>query len=270
MKYLFIFLFFLCGCSSSTNKTESNVTRSQFLLLPKFMALSMAESAYKQEIKKAEENKKLNQDNNQVERVREITYRLVDKALFIRDDAQDWGWEVNVQDSDEVNAYCMPGGKMMIYSGLIEKTDATDDEIAAVIGHEMAHALREHGRERMSTALVQQVGLIGFASYIANQTENRTLKKTAIQAAALGSTLFFALPHSREHEREADKLGIELSARAGYNPMAAVSLWRKMDALSKAKIPEFLSTHPSNENRIEDLTSHAKKVNQLYIDNKIN
>ena len=120
----------------------------------------------------------------------------------------------------------------------------------------------------MSTALVQQVGLIGFAAYIANQAEDKRMGEVAVQAAAIGTTLFFALPHSREHEREADKLGMELAARAGYNPIAAVSLWRKMDALSNAKIPEFFSTHPSNENRIQDLQAHAKKINPLYLENK--
>ena len=162
----------------------------------------------------------------------------------------------------------MPGGKIMVYTGFLEKIDATDDELAAMLGHEIAHALREHGRERMSTSFIQQVGLIGFAAYLAKQDGNRVTKETALQAAALGATLFFALPNSREQEREADKIGVELAARAGYNPMAAVSLWRKMDALSKVKIPEFLSTHPSNDNRIEDISKDAQKVKYLYLENK--
>ena len=131
----------------------------------------------------------------------------------------------------------------------------------------MAHALREHGRERMSTALIQQIGIIGFAAYIANKG-TRISTDAAVQAVALGTTLFFALPNSREQEREADKMGLELTARAGYHPMAAVSLWRKMSELSEVKMPEFLSTHPSNESRIKDLSKHAKKVNPLYEANK--
>ena len=268
MKFFLPILLILYGCSSTTIKTESEVSRGQFLLLPEFMAMSMAESSYLEEIKKAENNNQLNQNTEQVERIKKIAFRLIDQVPFLRDGTEEWNWEINVQDSEEVNAYCMPGGKVMIYTGLIEKTYATDDEIAAVLGHEIAHALREHGRERMSTALVQQVGLIGFAVYIANHTYSRAISETAVQAAVLGSTLFFALPNSREQEREADKLGMELSARAGYNPVAAVSLWIKMDALSSAKVPEFLSTHPSNENRIADLTTHAKKINQIYLDNK--
>ena len=268
IRYIVILVFLLSGCASTTLKTDSEVDRNQFLLLPNYMALSMAEDAYRQEIKNAEDNNDLNVNEEQVLRVKKIAFRLIDQVHVFRDDASDWNWEVNVQKSEEVNAYCMPGGKIMVYSGIIEKTDATDDELAAMISHEIAHALREHGRERMSTAFVQQVGLIGFAAYLSGKDGNRLSKEVALQAAALGATLFFALPNSREQEREADKIGLELAARAGYNPMAAVSLWRKMDALSDAKIPEFLSTHPSNENRIEDIAKDARKINYLYIENK--
>jgi len=270
MKILLIFLFFISSCSTTTLDTESGISRTQFLLLPEFMAMNMAEDAYRQEIKDAEKNNKLNIDKKEHDKVKRIAYRLIDNIHVFREDSLGWKWEINIKDSDEVNAYCMPGGKIMVLTGLLKKTDATEDEIAAVLGHEIAHALREHGRERMSTALVQQVGIFGFAAYIANKADNRTTVNVAIQAVALGATLFFALPNSREHEREADKMGIELAARAGFNPMAAVSLWRKMGHLSNAKIPEFMSTHPSNENRIEDLTAHAKKLNQLYLDNKLN
>lgn len=268
IRYIVILVFLLSGCASTTLKTDSEVDRNQFLLLPNYMALSMAEDAYRQEIKNAEDNNDLNVNEEQVLRIKKIAFRLIDQVHVFRDDASNWNWEVNVQKSEEVNAYCMPGGKIMVYSGIIEKTDATDDELAAMIGHEIAHALREHGRERMSTAFVQQVGLIGFAAYLSGKDGNRLSKEVALQAAALGATLFFALPNSREQEREADKIGLELAARAGYNPMAAVSLWRKMDALSDAKIPEFLSTHPSNENRIEDIAKDARKINYLYIENK--
>ena len=229
------------------------------------MANSMAVDAYKEAIKNAEKNNKLNNDIEQLNRVRTISYKLIDEAPVFREDAIEWKWEINVEDSEEVNAYCMPGGKIMVYSGLIKKVNATDDELAAVIGHEISHALREHGRERMSTALLQQVGIIGFAAYIA---EKGIYTNAAVQAVALGTTLFFALPNSREQEREADKIGLELTARAGYQPMAAVSLWRKMSELSEIDMPEFLSTHPSNENRIKDLSEHAKKINFLYEANK--
>ena len=270
MRILLIFLVLISGCVTTTSNTESDVSRMQFLLLPEFLAMNLAEDSYRQEIKSAEKNNKLNNDKEELDKVKRITYRLIDHIHVFREDAINWKWEINIQDSEEVNAYCMPGGKIMVLTGLLKKTDATEDEIAAVLGHEIAHALREHGRERMSTALVQQVGIFGLASYIANQVEDKRSANVAIQAVALGTTLFFALPNSREHEREADKMGIELAARAGFNPMAAVSLWRKMDHLSNSKVPEFMSTHPSNENRIADLTAHAKKLKQLYLDNKIN
>ena len=267
MKFFLIILIFLSGCASTTLNTDSDVSMRQLLILPEFMANSMSVEAYKEALKIAEKNNKLNTDKNLLNRVRNISYKLIDKAIFFRDDANEWKWEINVEDNEEVNAYCMPGGKIMVFSGLVEKTNATDDELAAVIGHEIVHALREHGRERMSTALIQQVGIIGFAAYIANKG-TRVSTDAAVQAVALGTTLFFALPNSREQEREADKMGIELMALAGYNPMAAVSLWRKMNELSEFSMPEFLSTHPSNENRIKDLTEHAKKINHLYEENK--
>ena len=163
MKILLIFLFFI-SCSTTTMDTESGISRTQFLLLPEFMAMNMAEDAYRQEIKNAEKNNKLNIDKKEHDKVKRIAYRLIDNIHVFREDALDWKWEINIQDSEEVNAYCMPGGKIMVLTGLLKKTDATEDEIAAVLGHEIAHALREHGRERMSTALVQQVGILGFAA----------------------------------------------------------------------------------------------------------
>ena len=268
MKLLLVILFLISGCASTTLKTDSDVSRSQLLLLPEFMAISMAEDAYRKEIKDAEKNNKLNNDKNELEKIKRIAQKLIDNVVVFREDAKKWKWEVNIQESEEVNAYCMPGGKIMVYTGLLKKTNATEDEIAAVLGHEISHALREHGRERMSSALIQQIGIVGFAVYIGNKSGDRLTTNTAVQAVALGTTLFFALPNSREQEREADKMGVELSARAGFNPMSAVSLWRKMDQLSDAKIPEFLSTHPSNENRISDLTEHAKKFMKVYNENK--
>src|SRR5210317_173969 len=268
-KIFILCLFLISACTSTTLKTDSDVTRKQFVILPEFMALSMANEGYQQAKQKALENKQLNQDVYLLNEVRKISYRLIDEVRYFRPDATDWKWEVNLQTSEEINAYCMPGGKIMVFTGLIDKAAKTNDEIAAVVGHEIAHALREHGRERMSTALVQQLGILGFAIYISDSSDNRELKNLAVQGVALGTTLFFALPNSREQEREADKIGLELAARAGYNPLAAVSLWRKMDELSDMQPPEFLSTHPSNQSRIDDLQIQAKKIMYLYEENKI-
>jgi predicted Zn-dependent protease len=268
-KLILIFFILISGCTSTTLKTDSDVTRKQLVILPEFMALSMANQGYQEAKQKAQENDQLNKDTYTLNEIRKISYRLIDEVRYFRDDASSWNWEINLQTSDQINAYCMPGGKIMVYTGLLDKAAKTNDEIAAVIGHEIAHALREHGRERMSTALIQQVGILGFAIFISNSSQNRQLKNLAVQGVALGTTLFFALPNSREQEREADKIGLELAARSGYNPLAAVSLWRKMDELKEVEPPEILSTHPSNENRIEDIQKHSEKIMHLYEENKI-
>ena len=266
-KHFFLSILILVifiGCTSTTKKSDSDVDRIQLMILPKYMAMDMSQSGYTEILDNAKKDGILNTNSLEVERVRNISYNLISQTYIFRDDAQEWNWEINVIDSELINAFCMPGGKIVVYSGLINKLDATDDELAAVIGHEIAHALREHGRERMSSALVQQVGILGFAIFLSNQDGSFLSKQAILQGVALGTTLFFALPNSREQEREADDMGLELTALAGYNPMAAVSLWRKMDAQSDSQPPEFLSTHPSNENRIEDLQIEAKKYEKLY------
>ena len=266
-KHFFLSILILVifiGCTSTTKKSDSDVDRIQLMILPEYMAMDMSQSGYTEILDNAKKDGILNTNSLEVERVRNISYNLISQNYIFRDGAQEWNWEINVIDSELINAFCMPGGKIVVYSGLINKLDATDDELAAVIGHEIAHALREHGRERMSSALVQQVGILGFAIFLSNQDGSFLSKQAILQGVALGTTLFFALPNSREQEREADDMGLELTALAGYNPMAAVSLWRKMDAQSDSQPPEFLSTHPSNENRIEDLQIEAKKYEKLY------
>jgi len=270
MKYVknfnlaFIISILLFGCTSTTKKSDSDVDRIQLMILPEFMAMDMSQNGYTEILDNAKKDGALNVDTILVERIRGVSYNLINQTYIFRDDTQDWNWEINVIESESINAFCMPGGKIVVYSGLVNKLDATDDELAAVIGHEIAHALREHGRERMSSALIQQVGILGFAIFLSNQDGSLLSKQAVLQGVALGTTLFFALPNSREQEREADDMGLELTALAGYNPMAAVSLWRKMDAQSDSEPPEFLSTHPSNENRIEDLKIEAKKYKKLY------
>lgn len=251
------------GCATTTKDSVSGVKRQQLLLLPESQITSMASASYLQTLKESDKKKTLNTNQAQLERVRGISNKLIAQVGVFRPDASKWKWEVNVDKNDQVNAYCMPGGKIMVYTGLIDKLNATDDELGAVIGHEIAHALREHGRERMSAALIQQVGLAGFAAYLGT-SKNKTTANAGMQAAALGTTLFFALPNSREQEREADRIGLELAARAGYNPDAAITLWQKMSAQNEAKPPEFLSTHPSNDSRIVNLRALAPQVRPLY------
>lgn len=254
---------YLTGCATTTQDSVSGVKRTQLLLLPESQVTSMSTQAYTQTLQEAEKKKTLNANKTQLERVRKISNRLIAQVGVFRSDAKQWKWEVNVENNDELNAYCMPGGKIMVYTGLIDKLKTTDDELAAVIGHEIAHALREHGRERMSQAYVQQFGLQALGVLISSSA-SATVGNASMQAANMGSQLFFALPNGREQERESDRIGLELAARAGYNPDAAVTLWQKMDAQGGAKPPEFLSTHPASANRIAELRALAPKVKPLY------
>jgi predicted Zn-dependent protease len=254
----------LTGCATTTNSSVAGVDRKQLLILSESQVQSMAAQSYVETLNAAKSKNSLNTNNTQLTRVRNISNRLIAQTGQFRPDARNWKWEVNVETSDQINAYCMPGGKIMVYTGLIEKLKATDAELAAVIGHEIAHALREHGRERMSVAAVQQVGLMGLAVLAAGSSKNQNAAAAGVQAAALGSNLFFALPNSREQEREADRIGLELAARAGFDPNAAVSLWQKMSAAAEGAPPEFLSTHPANEARIADLKQLIPQVMPLY------
>jgi predicted Zn-dependent protease len=253
----------LSGCATTTSDSVAGVKRSQFMLLPASYVDDMSKQAYTETLTTAKNKQALNADKAELDRVRKISNRLISQVGVFRTDATKWQWEVNVEKNDQLNAYCMPGGKIMVYSGLINKLNATDDELAAVIGHEIAHALREHGRERMSQAYVQQFGLQALAAIVTKGT-SATVGNVSAQAAGLGSQLFFALPNGREQERESDKIGLELAARAGYNPDAAVTLWQKMEAQGGAKPPEFLSTHPASANRIAELRALAPKVRPLY------
>lgn len=250
----------LSACASTTTNSVSGVQRSQLLLLPTSTVNEMSSQSYIETLQVAKKNNTLNADKALLNRVTGISNRLIAQVGVFRPDAAKWKWEVNVEKNDQLNAYCMPGGKIMVFSGMADKLHATDDELAAVIGHEIAHALREHGRERMSQAYVQQFGLQALATIVGGTAGNM-----AAQGAGLGSQLLFSMPNGREQEREADRMGLELAARAGYNPEAAVSLWKKMMAANKEAPPEFLSTHPSSENRIKDLQALTPKVMPLYL-----
>lgn len=163
----------------------------------------------------------------------------------------EYKWEYNLVESKELNAWCMPGGKIVFYTGILPvcKDDAG---IAAVMGHEVAHALANHGQQRMSAGLLQQVGAVGAA--LAAEKYAPKYQNEAMQAYGAASTVGGILPFSRAHESEADMIGLTLMAIAGYNPDNAVKLWERMSALSEGKTPpEFLSTHPSNETRIKEL-----------------
>ena len=252
----------LGGCATTTKSGAVGVERKQFMMLSSKQVDSLSLQSYNQTIKTASQKNTLNNDPKTVARVKNIADRLIAQTVVFRPDAKSWKWEVNVETSDQVNAYCMPGGKIMVYTGLIEKVKTTDDELAAVIGHEIAHALREHGRERMSLAYAQQGGIALLAAVIGSKKNAAT--GLALGGATLGTQLFFSLPNSRTQETEADRMGLELSARAGYNPAAAVTLWKKMGEVGGDKPAEFFSTHPSDKTRIADIESLLPTVMQLY------
>ncbi len=246
-----------CQTVQTTQPGAVGVERQQSMLLSAAQVDKSAVQAYQQEMKKAAAKDLLNRDAAQVTRVKTIAQRLIPATAAFRADAPKWAWEVNVITSGEVNAWCMPGGKMAVYTGLIEKLKVTDDELAAVMGHEIAHALREHGRERMSQAYAQQLGLQVVGAALG-------LGQGGMQLAQIATDVTFNLPNSREHEIEADRVGVELAARGGYDPRAAVTLWQKMGQTGGGAPPQFLSTHPSPQNRASDLTNYAARVMPLY------
>ena len=250
------------GCSTTTEQGAVGVERRQLLLVSSAEMEHAAAAQYQNVLKEETSKGHVNQNPQQVERVRAIAKRLIPQTPVFRKDALDWKWEVNVLTSPEINAWCMPGGKIAVYTGIIEKLQITDDELAAVMGHEIAHALREHGRERASQQIAAGAGatLLGAAADIFFGTG-----QLGTQAAGLGSQVGILLPYSRLHETEADRMGVELAARAGYDPRAAIALWQKMGKLSGGGAPPvLLSTHPSNEGRIKDLTEFSQKVLPLY------
>jgi predicted Zn-dependent protease len=219
-----------------------------------------ARQQYQEVLGAARQKGRLNVDAGQTERVRAIAQRLIPHTAVFRDDAPRWAWEVNVLASDQVNAWCMPGGKIAVYSGLIDKLKVTDDELAAVIGHEIAHALREHARERMGRQQATDAG----AAVVGLGIEIFTGVRLGGATSSLGQAVF-VLPNSRENEQEADRIGVELAARAGYDPRAAITLWEKMGRASGGGAsPQWLSTHPSHQTRIADLRDYSNRVLPLY------
>lgn len=219
-----------------------------------------AAKEYGQLMAQAQQKGLLNRNPQHVQRVRTIAQRLIPHVAAFRQDAVRWPWEVNVLTSKDVNAWAMPGGKMAVYTGLIERLNVSDNELAAVMGHEIAHALREHARERIGRQMATQTGTAIGAIAL----EIFTGVRIDPQLAGSVAQAAFVLPNSRENEQEADRIGVELAARAGYDPRAALSLWQKMAQVGGGGGPEWLSTHPSHETRTRDLELYAQKVMPLY------
>ncbi|WP_313952639.1 M48 family metallopeptidase [Accumulibacter sp.] len=252
-----------CATTRTTGGGTVGVERDQTMLVSSATVDRSAAKAYRETMGEAQRKNLLNRDAQQTERVRAIARRLIPMTAAFRADAPGWQWEVNVVSSKELNAWCMPGGKIAVYTGLIEQLQVSDDELAGVMGHEIAHALREHGREKAGqSAGLNVAAMLGGALIGAYFGVDAGLGQSMIGSVG---DLAFMRPNSREMEQEADRIGVELAARAGYDPYAAISLWEKMGRVSGGQPPQWLSTHPSHQSRIADLRVYAQRVQPLYV-----
>jgi len=253
---------------AQTKQEGVEVKKSRLLLLPASTVENSAAQQYGQLMRAAAQKGVLNNDKAQVERLRNIARALIPHSLKFNKDAQKWRWEVNLISSKQVNAFCMPGGKIAFFTGILEQLQLTDDEVAVIMGHEIGHALLEHGRARMSEQVLKSVG-ISIAAAVFN------LGQISTEILAQAANLAVSLPYARGQETDSDLVGMELAARAGYDPRAAVVVWQKMQKLGQASAgdkggggrgqpPQFLSTHPSHETRIRDMQAAMPKVNPLY------
>ena len=246
------------GCSTTTDTGAIGVDRNQLLVVSDQQVQQLSNQAFQQEIAAARAKGLLDTNPAQLARLKKISQRLIAQTGAYRSDARQWSWEVHVIKSNELNAHVLPGGKIVFYSGIIDRLNLTDAEIAAIMGHEMAHALREHTRERLSREVATQTG-IGIAASVLGLSQGQA------QLAGLAGDLGISRPNSRTQETEADLMGLELMARAGYDPNAAVSLWRKMQSAGgRGEPPQFLSTHPVSSTRIATIQSLLPRVMPLY------
>lgn len=251
----------LSGCNSTTSNSVTT-DRTQIMLVSEQEVMAEADKFYQKVLADAKRTKTLNTNKQTYNRVRKIADKMIKIAPTFRADCKDWKWEVNVFTSDEVNAWCAAGGKIGVYTGIIDTLKLTDDELAVVLSHEIAHALREHSREQLSAEYAKQTAM-SVASFLGVETQK-------LQLADIVSQVGLSLPFSRSHETEADELGLELMYRAGYNIDAAPKLWEKMLALSGSSngLTNLLSTHPSGEDRIENLTRVAAELKGSKTDAK--
>jgi predicted Zn-dependent protease len=226
-------------------------------LVPAEEVEQSAAQQYAQMLAKAREQRVLaSKDQPQLQRLRAIAQRIIPYAMDWNPRARDWQWEVNLIGSKQINAFCMPGGKIAFYTGILDTLKLTDDEAAMVMGHEIAHALREHARERMGKSAATGLGANLLSQVLGLGQVGQTVTHYGAQ--------LLTLKFSREDESEADLVGLELAARAGYDPRAGISLWRKMSAANKNAPPQWLSTHPAGNTRIGDMEAAMPQVLPLY------
>jgi len=232
--------------------------RRQLMIVSEDSAIAASKQAYTEMLKPYAEKGKIDNDPALKTRVNRITGRLIAQAIKMRPETQNWEWSIKIIDDPEtVNAWAMAGGKMALYTGLVAKVKPTDDELAQVLGHEIAHALAKHSAEKMSVAMASQIGVVavGVAA---------DRKGLALTGAALAAALAVQMPNSRAAETEADRIGIELAAKAGYDPHAAITLWQKMAKVGGKGPPEFLSTHPAPQNREKTLAALVPQMMPYY------
>jgi predicted Zn-dependent protease len=221
-------------------------------------AIAASKEAYVEMLRPYAEKGKIDDDPVLKNRVYKITGRLIAQAIKVRPETKSWDWSIKIIDDPKtVNAWAMAGGKMALYTGLVEQIKPTDDELAQVLGHEIGHALAKHSAEQMSVAMASQIGVMAVG--VATKSDG-----LALTGAALAAAFAVQMPNSRTAESEADRIGIELAAKAGYDPHAAVTLWQKMSKVGGSRPPEFLSTHPSPEHREQKLASFIPQMMPYY------
>ena len=249
-RYHAFILIALLIASCATSPTG----RRQLMIVSEDSAIAASKQAYSEMLNPYAQQGKIDNDPELKNRVYKITGRLIAQAINMRPETRDWEWSIKIIDDPEtVNAWAMAGGKMALYTGLVEKLKATDDELAQVLGHEIAHALAKHSAEKMSVAMASSVG-VAAVGVVSEQ------KGLALAGATLAAALAVQMPNSRAAESEADQIGIELAAKAGYDPRAAITLWQKMAKVGGKGPPEFLSTHPAPGNREKKLAEMVPKM----------
>jgi len=259
----FILITIFSGNIITSCSTVPITGRQQFNMLPESQLVGMSLTSYKQFLS---ENK-LSTDANKTKLVKDVGNKIATsveqylKANGLESRLRDFDWEFNLVEDDIPNAWCMPGGKVVFYTGILPYTK-TEAGLAVVMGHEIAHAVARHGNERMSQALLIQTG--GLALSVALDQKPEETRNLFLMAYGVGTTVGLSLPYSRAHETEADKLGLIFMAMAGYNPEEAIEFWERMENAGGQRPPEFLSTHPSGQTRIRDLKAFMPEAMKYY------
>ncbi len=251
----------VCSLALAACQMNPITGRRQLMIVSDQQAEQQSSLAYQQVLSKASDSKNLNRDNREIKRVRRIANRLISTAGTLRPDTKKWKWEINILESKKVNAWCMAGGKIAVYSGMLDKIKPTDAELAAVMGHEISHALLSHQTEKMSRMVAQKGAL--QLGVLAGKVAGVNLGGVASVADIVGQ-IGLQLPNGRKVEYEADEVGMRIAAQSGYDPRASVSLWEKMAKKGGGSPPEWLSTHPSSANRIAFLRQLAEKMMPIY------